>query len=76
MLQRIIEAQPRIVDHPFVFACGRYQVSHKRALDERLKAELGALKPLKPWVIHDLRRTKPSRPISGATCMTHPREGG
>ena len=29
-------------------------ISHKRALDKRLKAELGALKP---WVVHDLRRT-------------------
>jgi integrase len=54
MLQRIIAAQPEIVDRPFVFACAGYRISHKRALDKRLKAELGALKP---WVVHDLRRT-------------------
>jgi integrase len=58
MLRRIIAAQPKIVDHPFVFACARYRNSHKRALDKRLKADLernGLV--LKPWVVHDLRRT-------------------
>jgi hypothetical protein len=58
MLRRIIAAQPKIVDRPFVFANARYRVSHKRALDKRLKAELerNGL-ALEPWVIHDLRRT-------------------
>jgi integrase len=58
MLRRIIAAQPEIIDHPFVFAYARYQSSHKRALDKRLKAELerNGL-ALEPWVIHDLRRT-------------------
>jgi integrase len=60
MLRRIIAAQPKIVDRPFVFACAGYRISHKRALDkQRLKAELerNGLSALKPWVIHDLRRT-------------------
>jgi integrase len=58
MLRRIIAAQPKIVDRPFVFACAGYRISHKRALDKRLKAELerNGL-ALKPWVVHDLRRT-------------------
>jgi integrase len=58
MLWRIIAAQPEIADRPFVFANARYQSSQKRALDKRLKAELerNGL-ALKPWVIHDLRRT-------------------
>jgi integrase len=59
MLQRIIATQPEIADHPFVFAYARYRNSHKRALDKRLKAELerNGLSALKPWVVHDLRRT-------------------
>jgi integrase len=64
MLRRIIAAQPKIVDHPFVFATGHgmnagYRDSHKRALDKRLKTELGALglRVFEPWVVHDLRRT-------------------
>jgi integrase len=58
MLRRIINAQPKIVDHPSVFAYAKYQSSHKRKLDKRLKAELerNGL-ALEPWVIHDLRRT-------------------
>jgi integrase len=59
MLRRIIAAQPEIAGRPFVFASAKYQSSHKRELDKRLKAELlernGLV--LKPWVIHDLRRT-------------------
>jgi integrase len=66
MLWRIIAAQPKIVDRPFVFAFAGYRNNHKRALDKRLKAELesssgalghGKFEPLKPWVMHDLRRT-------------------
>ena len=68
MLQRIIAAQPKIVDRPFVFACAGYQDSHKRALDKRLKAELGVLKP---WVVHDLRRTARSLMSRAAVPRDH-----
>ena len=68
MLRRIIAAQPEIIDHPFVFAYARYQSSHKRALDKRLKAELGALKP---WVVHDLRRTARSLMSRAAVPRDH-----
>jgi integrase len=56
MTREIIAAQPEIADRPFVYA--GYRDSHKRALDKRLKAELerNGL-ALKPWVVHDLRRT-------------------
>jgi hypothetical protein len=69
MLQRIIAAQPEIAGRPFVFATGHgvgYRASHKRALDKRLKAELGALEhdALEPWVVHDLRALKDE--VSGA----------
>jgi integrase len=61
MLRRIIAAQPKIVDHPFVFTTRHgvgYRTRHKRALDKRLNAELeqNGL-ALEPWVVHDLRRT-------------------
>ena len=68
LAQRIIAAQPKIVDRPFVFAYARYRNSHKRALDKRLKAELGALKP---WVVHDLRRTARSLMSRAAVPRDH-----
>jgi integrase len=43
-------------------------ISHKRALDKRLKAELGALEP---WVIHDLRRTARSLMSRAAVPRDH-----
>jgi integrase len=72
MLRRIIDAQPKIVDRPFVFACAGYQSSHKRALDKRLKAELerNGL-ALQPWVVHDLRRTARSLMSRAAVPRDH-----
>lgn len=55
----VIDAQPRIARHPYVFA-GRGRVAfnawsqRKSELDEALRK---ALPDMKPWVIHDLRRT-------------------
>jgi integrase len=69
MLQRIIAAQPEIAGHPFVFAYAGYRDSHKRALDKRLKAELGGA--LKPWVVHDLRRTARSLMARAAVPRDH-----
>ena len=57
---------------PFVFAYAGYRISHKRALDKRLKAELerNGL-ALKPWVVHDLRRTARSLMSRAAVPRDH-----
>ena len=68
MLRRIIAAQPKIIDRPFVFANTGYRDRDKRALDKRLKAELGTLKP---WVVHDLRRTARSLMSRAAVPRDH-----
>jgi integrase len=45
-----------------------YRDRDKRALDKRLKAEFGALKP---WVVHDLRRTARSLMSRAAVPRDH-----
>jgi integrase len=53
LLREIVEAQPRIRGEKRVFAASSL-VTGKHALDRRMKALLG---DLKPFTLHDLRRT-------------------
>jgi integrase len=56
----IIRAVPRLVGRDFLFGrdegrpIGGFSAA-KKAIDERIAEAIG--KPLKPWVLHDLRRT-------------------
>ena len=56
MAADIIKAQPQFVDNPYVFTArgGTAALQRVFACDGRLRQELPGLKP---WVIHDLRRT-------------------